>query len=252
MYSIKLNMIMQCLCSTFLLLFMVLGSTVSAHAFAGAISSAELTNIVFNDPNVTPSLITYESTGISTTPYDYSISNSGTSLITDPYNSSTTTVSSSLTSVNQNAIVSANLLGSFQADTQSLLNIFFQVNGTGFVTASADFSLLLQAFADNTAIESASGFSSASIYLFNTTQSTADFSASQGLSFYTSATSLDYLDSLSGLLATSLQFNTGDYGLVSFIVEGNATASSVPEPSTFALFGIGLAGAALLRKRSRV
>ena len=43
----------------------------------------------------------------------------------------------------------------------------------------------------------------------------------------------------------------GDVGSVRFIVDGNATANSVPEPSTMALLGIGLLGVALLRKRNR-
>ena len=241
---------MKSLCSSLLLLFVVLASAVSAHAVAGVWSSGELTNFAISATPVPP-LTGNESIGQSISPYDYAIGNS-TSLVTDSYNFSTTTTSSDANSIYQNAIVSADMLGAYQADTWSKYDMFFTASTTGDIVASADFDLFLQAFVDNPSSESASGFSSASIYLFNTTQGTSNLDASQGLTFYSSPTST-YLDPLQllGQLSTSLFFKAGESGSVSFMVEGNANASSVPEPSTFVLFGIGLAGAALLRRRAR-
>ncbi|MDD2897892.1 MAG: PEP-CTERM sorting domain-containing protein [Desulfuromonadaceae bacterium] len=251
MFSVKLNKMIITLYSLFLMMLVVFGSAISAHALAGAYSSAELTNISYII-NTVPYSISNESIGISTTPNAYAISPTGTNLSTDPYNFSTTTVSSDPTTIFQNSVVSANMSGTNTADASSFFDVFFDISVAGNVSASATYDLFLQVFSD-TAAENAYGFSSASIYLFNTTQGTSNQSASQTISFDSlNIPTVNYLDILAGSLSTSLSFNAGDSGSIRFMVEGNATATSpVPEPSTFALFGIGLVGAALLKRRAR-
>lgn len=248
MQSEKLSKKVVSFSTLFLTLVVVLSSAVSSQAYSGAYSSSGLTNL-FISPNAIVSLTTSEGTGISTSPTDFAIG-STTSLVGDSYNFSNTTTTVGPTGVYQTAITSANLTDTFTADTGSFFDVFFDLSVAGDVFASGDFDLFLQAFTD-TAAESASGFARASISIFNITQSTSAQGATQELNFYSTVAPAGYLDSLSGLLSTSLQFNSGDSGMVRFMVEGNATAASpVPEPSTFVLFGIGLA-AALLRRRAR-
>jgi len=87
--------------------------------------------------------------------------------------------------------------------------------------------------------------SRAALYFFNSTTYADDADVQELIP----AMPGNYFDARSGLLTATVFFNDGNTGSFRFIVEGEASASSVPEPSMLALLGIGLFGGALLRKR---
>jgi hypothetical protein len=226
---------------------MMLAAAGSAHAMAGAYSSS---SIDVGSLNITPgtgmtyTLQTFESTGYSVSPTDFQVG-SETSLTDSTYNFAGTTAAADFSMINQLSIVSADGLGSYYATAQSVFDSFFTVSGSGNITITANYDLFLQLFADIPSWESASGMSRASLLFFNST-TYGSASDVQQLLF---ATPGDYLGTQSDVLTVTLFFNDGDTGSFRLIVEGEAFASSVPEPSMLAFLGIGIFGVAMLRKR---
>jgi hypothetical protein len=248
MLSIKLNRSVLPLAFSFALAVMVLAAAGSAFAFAGAESSSAINLNTLNislesGMSMNPPLQSFESTGYSVSPTDYQFG-SETSLKDSAYNFAATTALADSSTINQLSIVSAGGLGAYYATAQSLIDGFFAVSGNGYITITADYDLFLQVFTD-WASESASGMSRASLYFFNSTTYVDDSDVQQLIP----AVPGNYFNAQNGQLTATLFFNDGDTGSFRLIVEGEAAASSVPEPSMFALLGIGIFGGALLRKR---
>ena len=262
MNAVKLNRIVLTLCGLFSLLVVVIGTTGVAHAVAGAQSSASVTVDPFNDPRITRDRETTEAITTATSQANFVINSTQRSAwedvmvessITDrSYDLSTATASSSGPTVAQLSLALSETMGypvGYSANAQSLHDVDFTFNGAGGnVIASAVYDILLQAYRD-TAGDSASGYVLAGIYLRNITQLTE---ASDVINLnFTTITVPDNFITLEGPLSATLAFATGDYGSFRVIVDGNATAVAAPEPSTLALLGLGLVGAAMLRKRNR-
>jgi hypothetical protein len=236
-----------------------------AHAVAGAQSSASVSVDPFNDPRATINRATTEAITTSASPANFVINSTQRSAwedvlvessITDSsYNLSAGTASTftppvpPLPTVAQLSVALAEQMGDYSANAQSLHDVDFQVTQGGDLLASAVYDVLLQVYADY-AGESATGYLLAGIYLRNLTQLT-EASDVVEISYTTVSVPDSYFVTLQGPLSATLAFATGDYGSFRVIVDGNAAAHSVPEPSTVALLGLGLVGAALLRKRNR-
>lgn len=268
MSSFKLNRMVLTLGGLFSLVMVVVGTTGVACADAGSISSAyidweKLTITADSGMTITPyTLQTTQSTGNSVhkTYFQNSYQDAqnwtdtltaGTDITINGYNNAVTTVFADSSAVSQMSIASAKGGGYFHAYAQSLRDGYFTVTGSGYVTVSAPYELFLQVFADSPFMESASGMSGAALYLFNTWALPPDDEALPDVQSLLFTTPGKFISDpkKSGILSASLFFNNGDAGSFEFITQGDAQASSVPEPSTLALLGFGLAGAALLRKR---
>ena len=259
MNTVKVNRMVLTLCSLFSLL-VVVGTTVEAHAVAGAQSSALVTVDPFNDSRTAVNRATTEIITTATSPSNFLINTSmnetwidvfppvETRITDSTYNAATGSAYSESFTVSQLSLAVADGGGGYSANGQSLHDVDFLFSGTsGDLTVSAVYDVFMQVYKDY-AIESASGYVLAGLYLRNLTQLTESSDVIQ----------LNYLPSDSnnplsqaGTLSSTLSFNAGDIGAYRVIVDGNATANSVPEPSTFALLGLGLAGAALLKRRNR-
>ncbi len=254
MNAITLKKMMRALCSMFALMAVVISSTGVAHAVSGSMSSASITMDTFNN-SVNGS--TTEAIATSASPTQFLIDNTqrsawenvqvNTSLSDSAYNAASAGADATDISVSQFATALADKAGEYSANGQSLHDVNFTATAAGNLTVSGAYDLFLQVYKDY-AIESASGYVLAGLYLRNLTQLTESSDVIQ----------LNYLPSDSnnplsqaGTLSSTLSFNAGDIGAYRVIVDGNATANSVPEPSTFALLGLGLAGAALLKRRNR-
>jgi hypothetical protein len=247
------------LCSLFSLLVVVIGTTGVAHAVAGAQSAASITVDPFNDPRTTVNRATTEAITTSASPNNFVINSTQRSVWEDvtvqsvindsPYNNATATADSTGSTVSQLALALANGNGGYSANAQTVHDVDFQVILGGDILVSAVYDVLMQVYADYTN-ESASGYLLAGLYLRNLTQLTESSDVVE-IMYSTVSVPEEYFASLQGALSTTLNFATGDFGSFRVIVDGGATADSVPEPSTLALLGFGLVGAALLRKRIR-
>jgi hypothetical protein len=258
MNTVKVNRMALTLCSLFSLLVVVIGTTGVAHAVAGAQSSALVTVDPFNDPRTTVNRMTTEVITTATSPNVFVINSTQRDLwedvlppiessVTDgPYNAATGTAYSSGSTVSQLSLALADGMGGYSAEAQTVHDVDFLFTGTaGELTVSGVYDVFMQIYNDN-ANESVSGYLLAGIYLRNIDQ----------LSESSDVVILNYLTetftTLQGPLSATLAFASGDHGSFRVIVDGRADAySSVPEPSTLALLGFGLVGAALLRKRIR-
>lgn len=236
---------------------LILGFAMVANAYSGGISSS-LIDWSAMQITATPGMaFTYslqgtETIGASTSPNDYQIaynavnswadSSATTSLTSDAYNLAVSTVLADNLALSQNSIASANLLGTYMAATQATRSGYFTVAGAGRITITIPYDISLQVYADAPPLESARGLAGAGLYMLNT----SNYSASSDYQFLQDVTGAQ-----GGFLTASLDFLDGQSGSFQVLVEGGAEASSVPEPSTMSLLGLGLAGAALLRKRKK-
>jgi hypothetical protein len=248
------------LCSLFSLLVVVIGTTGVAHAVAGAQSSALVTVDPFNDPRTTVNRATTEIITTATSPSNFLINTSMNETWTDvfppvetrisdsTYNAATGSAYTEGATVSQLSLAVADGGGGYSAYAYSLHDVDFLFSGaSGDLTVSAVYDVFMQVYKDY-ANENASGYLLAGIYLRNLTQLSE---SSDVVEVAFSPGDLPNPLYLAGNLSATLAFASGDKGSFRVIVDGSADAYSVPEPSTLALLGFGLVGAALLRKRIR-
>ena len=259
MNTVKVNRMTLILCSLFSLLVVVIGTTGVAHAVAGAQSSALVTVDPFNDSRTTVNRMTTEIITTATSPSDFQINTSINETWTDvfppvesritdsTYNAATGSAYSEGATVSQLSLAVADGGGGYSASAYSLHDVDFLVTASGDLTVSAVYDVFMQVYKDY-ANENASGYLLAGIYLRNLTQLTE---SSDVVEVALPSRDLPNPLSRSGNLSATLTFATGDFGSFRVIVDGMADAYSVPEPSTLALLGFGLVGAALMRKRIR-
>ena len=243
----------------------VIGTTGEAGAVAGAQSSATLTltSMTAAPPYQMPTLnaMSTEAIATSTSPGTFIIDSVSTprwedvqvttSISDSAYNVSLTNADAAGQSVSQLALAAADRSGQYMADAQALHDVNFFATGDATLTVSAAYDILLQVFKDNPS-ESASGYYLAGLYLWNLTQNTESLvEVTDTFTYAAGADPAAIYAQFSDTLVSSLAFAAGDAGAFRIIVDGHAEAYSVPEPSTFALLGIGLLGAGLVRRRTR-
>jgi PEP-CTERM motif len=257
MNVVALRRMIRTLCGLSALLVVVIGTSGVAHAVAGALSSASVTVNPFADPLATVNLSTTDAIATSASSLNFTINSAlrtawedaqvQASTADSPYSNATGTADSTGATISQLSLALANGSGAYSANAQTLHDVDFTVTGNVTLTVTAVYDLFMQVYKDY-AHETATGYLLAGVYLRNLTQLTES----------SDVVELNYLPasnpnplSQTGTLSTILAFAAGDAGTFRVIVDGNATTESVPEPSTFALLGLGLAGAALLKRRNR-